>query len=186
MTLALANARRPTFDLYLLETSGGFVQSSVSICIRYSMSCTFSSFEEPLTSPEVTPKTAQDPRYNSFRPSLSIDEGEPFPEKPVRHKGRCSPEPLALLGQGSEITRGDGIIDGLRVWVRSKARVCIGYRRIGCIRGRQRCGCQLRTGRKVLTPGTPDFSLPEHQVSKTIFRERANSRCVTAVDSIFA
>src|SRR5437016_482792 len=137
MALVLANARKPTFELYPLEKFGSFVQSGISTRIRYSVSCTFSSFEELLTHLEVTPETAQDPRYNSFRPSLSVDEGEAFPENPVRHKHRCAPEPLALLGQGAEITRGDGVIDGLGVWVRSKARVCIRHQRIVHIRRRQ-------------------------------------------------
>src|SRR5712664_3746266 len=179
------NLSETHWDTGSLETSGGFVQSSTSLRIRYLRPCTINPFEEPLALTEVAPGTTQNSSYNSFRPSLSIDEGEGSSEEPIGHHTRCAPIPSEQPRQGSEIVRGDRLVDSLGPWVRSEARVCIAHERGGwlrhrCIQGR----CRRR--QNVSAPSAPDFSLPDRQVSKAILCKCADRCYVGAMNSVFA
>lgn len=180
--LRLAISRRPTVALY---RSRRFVQSNFLPHSRYLALCIFNPFEEPLARPEVAPGSAQNSSCNSFRPSLSIDEGKGFSEKPIGHQRGSAPIPSEQARQGSEIVRRYRLIDSLGPRVRSEARVCIGHERGGCLR--YRCiqgGCGRR--KHVSAPSMPDFSLPDHQVSKAIFCKCADRRYVSTMNSVFA
>ena len=185
MPSARGNLSETHWDTGSLETSGSFLQSSTSLRIRYLGPCTFNPFEEPLARPEVAPGSAQNSSCNSFRPSLSIDEGEGSSEEPIGHHTRCAPIPSEQPRQGSEIVRRYRLIDSLGPRVRSEARVCIGHERGGCLRRRCLQGACGR-GQNVLAPCAPDFSLPDHQISKPILCKCADRRYVGAMNSVFA
>ena len=185
MPFAPGNLSETRCRTVFLETSGTFVQSSFSLHSRYLALCIFNPFEEPLARPEVAPGSSQNSSCNSFRPSLSIDEAKGFSEKPIGHQRRCAPIPSEQARQGSEIVWRYRLIDSLGPRVRSEARVCIGHERGGCLR--HRC-IQGECGRRqnVSAPSAPDFSLPDHQVSKAILCKCADRCHVSAMNSVFA
>src|SRR5258707_5237725 len=97
------------------------------------MPCTTNPFEKPLARPEVVPENAYNSACDSFRSSLSIDEGEGFPEEPIGHHLRCAPIPAEQAWQGLEIVSRDSLVDILGHSVRSVVRVCEVNYRASCI-----------------------------------------------------
>jgi len=95
------------------------------------MPCTTNPFEKPVARPEVVPENAYNSACDSFRSSLSVDEGEGFPEEPIGHHLRCAPIPAEQAWQGLEIVWRDRLVDILGLCVRSEARVCISHQRGG-------------------------------------------------------
>ena len=185
MPFAPGNLSETRCRTVFLETSSSFVHSSISLRIRYLVPRTFNPFEVPLALSDVAPGPSQNSSHNSFRPSLSIDEGEGSPEQPVGHHTRCAPIPSEQPRQGSEIVRGDRPVDSLGPWVRSEARICIAHERGGCLRHRCIHG-MCRRRQNVSAPSAPDFSLPDRQVSKAILCKCANRCYVGAMNSVLA
>src|SRR6266403_3273791 len=77
----------------------------------------------PVPKPQAIPAGVQDSARDHLCPSLSVNEVEGPPEKPIGEHGRRPPIPSVWRGQGLERCPRDCFISGIEILIRSKTSV---------------------------------------------------------------